>query len=94
MVTTRKPGDIMVNCTHSVDDIARIDCDEYVIFEDTLLIWGECECGAPTIVCTTIDTVTPDTEGTTLEEFKNKQAEFSDPALGAQRASKGGRRDD
>lgn len=53
----------MTECNHEIGDISHVDSAGYVRFGQRLFLWGECECGAPTIIHTTIDKVEVDTVG-------------------------------
>lgn len=64
----------MTDCTHPIEKISTVDGDGCVRFGEELLVWGECECGCPTIIAATIEDVERDAKGTTLhlEEYAKR----------------------
>lgn len=54
----------MTDCEHPTSKISRVDGEGCVHIEDRIYVWGECECGTPTIVTTRIEEVERDGKGT------------------------------
>lgn len=62
-------------CEHPPSRLTRVDDSGSVQKGGELYLWAECECGAPTILRTTIEDIEVDTEGTAehLAEFAEEQ---------------------
>lgn len=60
----------MNQCDHPIEKISRVDTDGYALdkSQESVYIWGECECGAPTIIISKIESVELDSMKEKLEE--------------------------
>lgn len=56
-------------CDHGIEEIERIDGDGMIRVGSDLYLWGECECGSPTIVSATVTKVEIDSVGS-IEDLK------------------------